>query len=162
MMDISTANNVLTHPDASADELMQARAHVKDELRKLERQPTLPPGAGAAELKATQEEREAQVEALTQLYDKLHSAVQQRLSADALERGREIAGQIEAALLDAEEARQAYRRQVDDLARLGWELSECKRLAPELGLGGGTVRRIMALEPVPSQHAMRFERGVKG
>lgn len=161
-MDIATANNALTHPDASADELMQACAHVKDELRKLERQPVLPPGAGAAELKAAQEERETQVEALTQLHDKLHSAVQQRLAADALERGREIAGQIEAVLPDAEEARQAYRDQVADLAALGWELAECKRLAPELGLGGVTVRRIMAMEPVPSQHAMRFERGVKG
>lgn len=161
-MDIATANNALTQADASADELMQARSHVKDELRKLERQPVLPPGAGAAELKAAQEEREAQVEALTQLHDKLHKAVQQRLAADALERGRELAGQIEAALLDAEEARLAYRAQVDDLAALGWELAECKRLAPELGLGGGTVRRIMAMEPVPSQHTMRFERGVKG
>lgn len=161
-MDISTANNALTQADASADELMQARAHVKDELRKLERQPVLPPGAGAAELKATQEEREAQVEALSQLHDKLHTAVQQRLSADALERGREIAGQIEAALLDAEGARQAYRAQVDDLAALGWELAECRKLAPELGLGGGTVRRIMAMDPVQAQHAARFERGLKG
>ena len=161
-MDITTANNVLNQADAGADALMQARAHVKDELRKLERQPTLPPGAGAAELKAAQVEREAQVEALTQLHDKLHSAVQQRLAADALKRGQEITGQIEAALLDAEEARQAYRTQVDDLAALGWELAECKRRAPELGLGGGTLRRLMALEPVPSQHAMRFERSVKG
>ena len=161
-MDIATANNVLNQADASADELMQARAHVKDELRKLERQPVLPPGAGAAELKAAQEEREAQVEALTQLHAKLHTAVQQRLAADALERGREIAGQIEAALPDAEEARQAYRDQVADLAALGWELAECRKLAPELGLPGGTLRRLLTLEPVPTQHAMRFERGVKG
>ena len=161
-MDITTANNVLNQADASADELMQARAHVKDELRKLERQPVLPPGAGAAELKAAQEEREVQVEALTQLHGKLHSAVQQRLAADALERGLEITGQIEAALLDAEEARQAYRAQVADLAALGWELAECRQRAPELGLGDGTVRRIMAMEPVTPQHATRFERGVKG
>ena len=161
-MDIAIANNLLTQPDTSAEELMAARSHIKNELRDLERQPVLPPGAGAAELKAAQEDREAQVEVLTDLHDRLHSAVQQRLAADALERGRELAGQIEAALLDAEEARLAYRAQVDDLAALGWELAECKRLAPELGLGGGTVRRIMALSPVPAQHTMRFERGLKG
>src|SRR5690554_1903485 len=160
-MDIAIANNVLTQADASADELMQARAHVKDELRRLERQPTLPPGAGAAELKAAQEEREAQVEALTQLYSRLHNAVQQRLAADALEEGEKLAGQIAEGLHFAEEAKADYRAQVQALVEKAEALAECKKRAPELGLSGDALRRLMAMEPVQPQHRIAFERSVR-
>jgi len=165
-MPIADAHNLLASGTATADELIDARALVKSELRAVERQPTVNPGSGStreqvAEIRQAQAEREEQVETLTELHSRLHNALQQRLAADALEEGEKLAGQIAEGLHFAEKAKADYRAQVQALVEKAEALAECKKRAPELGLSGDALRRLMAMEPVQPQHRIAFERSVR-
>ncbi|QTF91672.1 hypothetical protein [Halomonas sp. BM-2019] len=166
-MTISDAHNLLTSENATADSLMEARALVKSELRALEAEPKVAPGSGTTReqvlaIRQAQAEREEAIGTLTDLHDRLHRAVQQRLAADALEEGERLQGEIAEALVVAEQARAEYRQKVGAVTELAHRLAECRQKAPELSLSHDALRRLVAMEPVPEQQSMTFVRSLRG
>ncbi|QJQ98208.1 hypothetical protein [Halomonas sp. PGE1] len=168
---VIAANAVLGDPEASVDQIIEARTAVNDELRQLDKQPRIEPHLATSreqlvELKAAMEERQEMSGILTVLYRRLTDAMQAARARDAIRNADGVRADIGTTLEQAEAAYQEYRRLVGELARMGKEISRDKQAAGhggagKIGVDAGTVRRIMALDPIQNTaESRRFERGI--
>jgi flagellin-specific chaperone FliS len=168
---IVDANNLLADPDATVEQLIEARKAVNDELRQVEKAPRIEPHMATSqaqlrELKAALAERSELADILTRLYRRLTDAMQHRRAQDAIVNADEVRAQMATALEQAEAAYREYRRLAGELATMGKAIAQDKQAAGhggqgKIGLKDDVVKRIMALEPVQNTaEARRFERGI--